>query len=231
MELDLNLDTKALNLDVANAVATVHNEFVAKKMQLTGDPDEVVAFIAFELGRDYYKGAKLALDDGELLTGTSAVRSGLENAADLFFIYIDKAKSGKRAKAYVDSIQTYRDEMIKAKLDLDAGNKVGSYSLKQVNTWTSSTIATRISAAGPAIATTYDMLSHFSHPNPAAITFLGNPRLLKGQLIIVHQANCVGALTLCSMAIRHCNLNSVTSADLDAISDKFKLGLKFQTAA
>ncbi len=222
------MDFKALNKDVANAVATVHNEFVDKKMQLTGDPYEVVSFIAFELGRDYFKGARLVLEDGELLTGTSAVRSGLENAADLFFIYIDKTKSAKRAKAYVDSIKTYRDEMIKAKLDLDAGNKVGSYSMKQVNAWTTSTITTRINAAGIAISTTYDMLSYFSHPNPAAITFLGNPRLLKGQLTIVHQANCVGALTLCSMAIRHCNLSSVTSADLDAISDKYKLGLKFQ---
>src|SRR5438067_93727 len=114
--MDLNMDTDALNTDVANAVATIHNEFVDKKMQLTGDADEVVAFIAFELGRDYFKGARLALDNGQLLTGTTAVRSNLENAADLFYIYIDKSKSDKRAKAYVDSIKTYRDEMTKAKL-------------------------------------------------------------------------------------------------------------------
>jgi len=224
----LNVDTDALNKDVANAVATIHNELIAKKLKIDGDPEEVVAFIAFELGRDYFKGARLTLDDGELLTGTSAVRSGLENAADLFFIYIDKTKSASRAKAYVDSIETYRAEMTKAKEDLAAGNKVGNYSMKQVNSWTTSTIATRISAAGAAINSAYDLLSYFSHPNPAAITYLGNPRLLKGQITLVHQANCVGVLALCSVVIRHCNLHSLNSTDLDAISDKYKLGLKFQ---
>lgn len=226
--LDQNLDTDALNKKVSHIVASIHNEFVDKSMQLNGNPDEVAAFIAFELGRDYYKGAKLALEDGELLTGTSAVRSNLENTADLFFIYIDMSQSARRAKAYVDSIKTFRDAMVEARLDLALGNKVGDYSLKQVNGWTRSTIATRITAAGVAISTVYDMLSYFSHPNPAAITYLGNPELLKGQINLVQQANCVGAMTLCSLTIRHCMLTSITPADLDAISIKFNLGLKFQ---
>lgn len=225
--LNTNLDTVSLNESITRIIASIHNEFIDKNMQLSGNPEEVAAFIAFEIGRDYYKGARLALDDERLLTGTSAVRSGMENVADLFHIYIDTSKSAERAKAYVDSVSTYHQNIIKAKLDLVMGGKVGDFSLKQVNDWTTSKIAHRIKAAGVAISTTYDMMSYFSHPNPAAITYLGTPRLLKKQINLVHQANCVGALTLCMLTIRHSKLMSVSPVDLDSIGSKLGLG-KFQ---
>lgn len=175
------------------------------------------AYIGFRIGYDYFMAAKQSLIDEHLLSGTCLVRSGLENIGDLFYIYCTPKKKDQYAKAYVESTARYNGAMVMAKikgLDVTARERL----LKQANKWTGASIEERLQATGPSILTAYDMMSYFSHPNPAAVTYLEKPRLLKGQINLVKQSNCMTAINLIGLSISNANIKDVTRSELNKIA-------------
>lgn len=192
-------------------------EYASQKFDQKADFQKRTAWIGFRIGNDYFKGAKDALLNEMLLSGTNLVRSGLENLGDLFYIYCTQEKTDKYVKAYVESMSKFTRAMVMARLkgfDATAQGRL----LRQANKWTDANIEQRLKATGPAILTVYDMMSYFSHPNPGAVTYLENPKLLTAQINLVKQCNCMAAINLMGLAINHGNIKQVTYSELNRIA-------------
>lgn len=171
----------------------------------------------FTLGFEYFIVSRDALQKGLV----SAVRTGLENVIDLFYIY---SKPAKYPKAYVESMERFNEVM------KDAATKgidaiAQSRELKQANKWTGETIEGRLKASGAAFITVYDMISYFGHPNPGSLNYVTNKRLKDGQLNLLKQANCITALAMMGVVMNHTGVVSVTRQELDAVARK--LGTQF----
>lgn len=195
----------------------VHSEYQALEIKSDEDYLKGTAWIGFNIGYDYFMAAKQSLIDEFLLSGTGLVRSGLENLGDLFYIYCSPKKKDQYAKAYVESIARYNGAMVIAKikgLDVTAKERL----LKQANKWTGASIEERLQATGSSILTAYDMMSYFSHPNPAVMTYLQKPRLLNAQINLVKQCNCITAISLMGLSINHAKLQTIKYEDLNKIA-------------
>lgn len=57
-----------------------------------------------------------------------------------------------------------------------------------------------------------------SHPNPGAITYLDNKRLLDAQINLVKQCNCINGVNLLGIVANHSDLTSVSHEDLNSIA-------------
>lgn len=195
----------------------VRDEYQALEIKADKDHLKGTVWIGFNIGYDYFMAAKQSLINEYLLSGTGLVRSGLENLGDLFYIYCAPKKKEKYAKAYVESTARYNGAMVIARIrgvDTTAKERL----LKQANKWTEATIEQRLQATGPAIITVYDMMSYFSHPNPAVMTYLQKPRLLKAQINLVKQCNCIAAISLMGLSINHAKLQTIKYEELNKIA-------------
>lgn len=215
--LDIHPDIDRIIDDTDKLVDQVTVEYISHKVDVRADYLKGTAYISFRIGRDYFKAAKDALQNELLLSGTNLVRSGLENLGDLYYIYCTDGKTNKYARSYIDSIPKFKLAMLLAKVrGLDTTAK--ERALKQANRWTDASIEQRLEATGPALLTMYDMMSYFSHPNPAATTYLDNNKLLTTQINLVKQCNCINAINLMGITINHSDLKSVNHTDLNAIA-------------
>lgn len=216
---NLHPDIDLLMQDTATLMTKVNAEYDVLNINPQEDYLKGTAWIGFKIGFDYFMAARQSLIDEHLLSGTSLVRSGLENLGDLFYIYCAPKKQYKYAKAYVESTARYNGVMLIARakgLDTVSKDRI----MKQANKWTEATIEQRLEATGPSILTVYDMMSYFSHPNPAVVTYLQKPKLLHAQINIVKQCNCIAAISLMGLSINHANINNIEYTELNEISTK-----------
>lgn len=205
--------------DTDKLVDLVMEEYISLNVNPQADYVKGTAYIGFRIGRDYFKGAMRALDDSLLLSGTGLVRSAVENFGDLSYIFLAQGKKETYAKAYVGSISKFTGAMLLSKLKgMDA--TLEERLLKQSNNWTGATIEQRLKAAGKSYLTIYDMMSYFSHPNPAAISYLDKERLLAAQLSLVKDCNCMTMLGLMGIIINHSDLKSISHSTINELTTK-----------
>lgn len=217
--------------DITNETsALIHKlalEFQQINVKLTDAPSLVALWIAFHLGREYFLGAKDALNNKRLLTGTTSVRASLENVADILYIFQTDANIQKYAPRYVGSITAY-EKALKDAVAAGAKSVFADRKLKQANSWTGATIDDRLKAilgTHGAFTTVYDMLSYFSHPNPVSINFIGKQWLREGQTNLVQQGNCMTAIVLMALVVNNSTLRSVSLTDLDKVGQRIGLVL------
>ncbi len=216
----VNHDMSALNDATAEHMNAVFAEFSSLNIKAEEDPESGVSWTAFHLGRDYFIGARDALNSKHLLTGASSVRAAIENISDMLYIFRDAKSTQKYAPTYVASGNAYKTA-VKEAAAVDMLEVFASRTLKQANKWTSASIDDRLHVVGNFMATVYDMLSYFSHPNPAAIDFIGKPQLREAQIDLIHQGNCMTALFMMAIIINQGHISTVSLEELDATGREF----------
>src|SRR5260221_12527249 len=93
--------------------------------------------------------------------------------------------------------------------------------VKQVNKWAgNASIDDRLGDLSKSLTTVYDMFSYFSHPNPAAITYMRIPGLREGQLGLSQQVNCYVAVMLMAMCVTHGDIQSVSYDELIGLAKR-----------
>lgn len=214
-----NIDT--IVKEVSDKVLTIYEEFQQLNPEVKADYSKGAALIVFRLGVDYFVAARDVLDKRLVISGGSLVRTGLENMVDLFYIY---DKPDKYPRAYVESMENFRATMIKVALK-NYDELAKSRELKQANKWTNASIEDRMRISGDSYLNVYDLLSYFAHPNPGSLTYVTNKRLKEGQLNLLKQANCMTALALMNVVLKHSDISSVTLQELDVISRKIGIPL------
>jgi hypothetical protein len=100
--------------EVSVLLDRMSNEYLALSIDASADYLKGCTWIIFMLASDYYRGAKGALLNGDIISGGSLVRTQIENAADLFYILRKSQRTRALAKAYVDSIDVYRSAVAEA---------------------------------------------------------------------------------------------------------------------
>ncbi|MDB5178541.1 MAG: hypothetical protein JWN01_484 [Patescibacteria group bacterium] len=212
-----NTEIDQITQDVSSYAKRIFDEYAELNLELKSDYSKSAVWISFHLGCDYFLSARDTLEASRLLGGGAIVRTCIENIADLFYIFASSQKEGKRAKAYVESLETFRQKMIEiTKLGSDAVFEARM--AKQVNDWTTSTITDRMKVTGQAMTTIYDFLSYSSHPNPGALSYLLIPGFKKAQQNLLQQVNCTVMLHLISHVLMHDDLKSVTLEEADAVA-------------
>lgn len=174
-------------------------------------------WINFTLGAEYYFAAQKLLIEGNILGATVNLRSSLENTADIFFITGEANKLERRSRAYVESIDAYREAMSAlgdSPLEEGGGNLV-----ERVNPWTTSTIATRLQATGDSLTLIYNLMSYYSHPNPAAMFLLTNPAYKAAQTEVLRQGNVISILNAVGVLLTYeTSIDTVTHKELNEIA-------------
>jgi hypothetical protein len=124
----------------------------------------------YRLGYEFYRAGRQEAIQNNIVGLASAIRSGIENTADLKFI-LGKSQEDfiKRASKYVQSHKVYDTNLIK--LASDVNMTVEKRAMHSINPWTTSSIQDRVSGENAAILATYDWMSHFSHPNPGILNY------------------------------------------------------------
>lgn len=213
---EYNEEIEGINTTVSDCIRRILIEFKGYELDSINDTERGVAYIAFHLGQEYFYAARDLLKKERVVGGGSLIRACIENQADIFYIFKNAENTKKYAQPYVESIESYSNAVVDMKaVTIDEVFKARM--AKQVNKWTNASIEDRIKDAGASVATVYDMFSYFSHPNPAAITYMGNKNLRKKQINIMQQCNAMIAVALMTVVIKHANIRSVTYDELNTI--------------
>ena len=201
---------------ISKAAVSIYNEYAAKGIDFNADTNRSVAYIGFHLARQYFHAVESSQMQGLLIAASGTVRSALENAADLFYIF---SKIGKNyGDAYVGSMQAFHDAMKEA---ASAGQEQVALNrmMKQANPWTGASIEDRLKFLGDDLLFTYDMLSYFSHPNPAAIQFLLRSDMTDVINEMLDAANGITMLHVMAFSVLFGDIESVTEEDLEGIAN------------
>lgn len=206
---------------VSQAAVRIYEEYKTTGIDFDKDVNRSVAYIGFHLARQYFHAVELLNKQELIISASGTVRSGLENAADLFYIFSKLDKD--YGKLYVGSMQAFHEAMKKA---ATAGQKQVALErmMKQVNPWTRASIEDRLKFLGEDLLFTYDMLSYFSHPNPAAIQFLVRPEMTEVVSEMAEAANNVTMLHVMAFSVLFGDIKSVKEAELESIANQ--LGFK-----
>lgn len=163
------------------------------------DPKITCTQFGFLMGGEYYTAALRDAKDGMLFSASGSARTFMEIVADMYHIHHDPKKQDARAKKYVDSLDSFREEILKA---ADAVEKGTMVRIKQINPWTSTTIEDRMRAFGDAALGMYDYLSYPAHGNPAMVTFYRIEPLKEGLRITVTAAALQMMLSVLHIALK-----------------------------
>jgi hypothetical protein len=167
-------EAQRLFIEVSNELYDLGNEIleeIDKKYESNQDVLGIqFARMIFRLGLEFYRSGKSEAEQDNIVGLASAIRSGIENTANLKFILGKSEKDFvKRAGRYVASYKTYDDGLIK--LAADVKLTVENRAMQEINPWTTSSITDRVSGENKAILATYDWMSHFAHPNPGILNY------------------------------------------------------------
>jgi len=184
------------------------------------------ARMIFRLGYEFFKAGKTEAEQRNIVGLASAIRSGIENTANLKFILGKSEKDFiKRATAYVNSYDAYDEGIIK--LAADVKLTVKNRDLKEINPWTSSSITDRVQGENEAILSTYDWMSHFAHPNPGILNYFWKYEVLDFHCEMFSAHSSAALLTLIQRLaglIKIDNLKvQATKVHFRKISDAFEL--------
>ncbi len=220
---DYNPEADDITDKVKSLIHIIFKEYQSLGDIPKDDSFKGAAWIAFHLNYDYFHAARDELIKNRVLSAGSLVRTNFENVVDLFYIYTSPQKSRQYADAYVKSM--YGLNKLIAQARLQSMDEVSSSRLlKKANPWTRTNIEQRMEYVGKSMTTTYDMLSYFSHPNPASILYMGQPALKKGQINLLKQSNCINALHLIRLVLNHSDITKVTHSDTDVLFERLGLG-------
>jgi hypothetical protein len=206
---------------VSKAAVSIYEEYTAVGIDFDMDVNRSVAYIGFHLARQYFHAVESLNGQDLIISASGIVRSGLENASDLFYIFSKLNKDYGRS--YVGSMQAFHDAMKKAAA---AGQEQVALNrmMKQVNPWTNASIEDRLKFLGEDLLFTYDMLSYFSHPNPAAVQFLVRPEMNNAVGEMASAANNITMLHVMAFSVLFGEIKSVKEAQLEVIANQ--LGFK-----
>jgi hypothetical protein len=184
------------------------------------------ARMIFRLGFEFYRSGKYEAEQDNIVGLASAIRSGIENTANLKFILgNNEADFTKRAKKYVASYKTYNDGLVK--LAADVKLTVEDRAMKEINPWTTSSVTDRVRGENKAILATYDWMSHFAHPNPGILNYYWEFEVKEFHCKMFLAHNSAAFLTLIQRLSPLINLNKpkvlVTKVYFRKISDAFEL--------
>jgi hypothetical protein len=209
--------------DVTDLMLKIHDEFHQTQPDPRADYDKGAALIAYKLGLDYFSTSRDALCKECIVSGGAVTRSALENLSDLFYIY---DKPDKYPKAYVESMEEFKNIMLRiGAADKSADVLATSRELKQANKWTNASIEDRIRASGSSLVNIYDLFSYFSHPNPGSLIYLVSKDLKTKQLNLMQQANCMIAISLMKLVLKHTDVTSVTNDDLEKVASRLGMAI------
>lgn len=206
---------------ISKAAVDIYNEYAAKGIDFGADTNRSVAYIGFHLARQYFHAVEFSQKQGLLIAASGTVRSALENASDLFYIFSKPEKN--YGDAYVGSMQAFHDAMKKA---ASAGQEQVALKrmMKQANPWTGASIQDRLKFLGDDLLFTYDMLSYFSHPNPAAIQFLLRGDMTDAVNEMLNAANGITMLHVMAFSVLFGEIESIKEEELESIAND--LGFK-----
>ena len=199
-------------------VERVEQWYAANGIDPKANYEKGATWINFSLGVDYYQSARKLLADGNILGGGNVLRTSLENTADIFFIVCEPSKIGRRSKAYVESIEAYRDAM--RQLGVEMLDKKGERPMQTINSWTTASIYDRLQATGDSIVFVYDMFSYLSHPNPASMMFLTNEKFKNQMINVFQQANEFNILNTIAVTLNHSDIDTVKVEECEAIANQ-----------
>jgi hypothetical protein len=219
---NINPEIDKIVQETSKLLSRMYDEFQQINISVTADYSKGAAMIVFRLGLEYYIAARDELAKERVIPGGSLVRSAIENLVDLFYIY---DKQGKYPRAYVESMEAFRQIMLRA-ANKPSAVLANSRELKQANKWTNASIEDRIKASGPSLLNIYDILSYFGHPNPGSLTYVTNSKLKDGQLNLLKQGNCMTVLTLMGVVLNHSDIKTIKVEELDVLARK--LGFQLQ---
>ncbi len=216
----INPEIDQITKEVSVCMQKICDELEGYKLNPSAEPKQGVVYIAFHLGREYFLTARDALKQKHVVGSGNVIRAGFENLADVFYIFKTQERTEKYAKQYILSLEVYRQTMLGLH-GTDIGEVFAQRKVKQVNKWAgNASIDDRLNDLSKSLTTVYDMFSYFSHPNPAAITFMGIPGLRKGQQGLSEQVNCHIAVMLMAMCVTHGDIHSVTYDELIGLAKR-----------
>lgn len=216
---EYNPEIDQITKEVTILLEKLANEYGVMKISTKSDYLKGTAWISFHLGREYFMTARDSLNNGRVIGGGAIVRTCIENVADLFYIFDKKNNPNKYARAYVESLEKFRQVMLNA-ADLSFEEVFDERRIKQANKWTNASIEDRIVATGKGLSNIYDLFSYFSHPNPGSLTYLMIKSLKEKQINLLKQGNCLTALNLMGLVLGYADLKSVTIDELDKLARK-----------
>jgi hypothetical protein len=216
----INPEIDQITKEVSVCVQKICSEFEGYKLNPSAEPKQGVVYIAFHLGREYFLTARDALKQKHVVGSGNVIRAAFENLADVFYIFKTEERTEKYAKKYVLSLEVYRQTMLGLH-GSDIDEVFAKRKVKQVNKWAgNASIDDRLNDLSRSLTTVYDMFSYFSHPNPAAITYMGIPGLREGQLGLSQQVNCLVAVVLMAMCVAHGDIKSVSYDELNGLAKR-----------
>lgn len=213
----LNPKVDEVGVEIIKLVLKINNELKDKMLNTTGEYEKGVSLIGFRIGLDYFTGALTTLKSGNILSGTTLIRCGLENIADMYYIFCAGPKKQIYARKYVESIEKFR-KVSSTVVGKDVGQIGSDKLMRQINKWTDASIDDRLKSTGSSLQAIYDLFSYYSHPNPAAMIFLTNQDLKAAQINLLKQANCINMLNAIMILINHSEIISVTSDEIAKLS-------------
>jgi hypothetical protein len=220
---EFNPDVDNIAKEVTDCMLKIYDDFQKTKPDLIADYDKGAAIIAYRLGLDYFTTARNALYKELIIGGSAVTRSALENLTDLYYVY---DKPNKYPMAYVESMEEFRKIMtITGAKNKKSNVLADSRELKQANKWTNAPIEDRVKASGGPLVNIYDLLSYFSHPNPGALTYITSKKLKDKQLNLMKQTNCMIALSLMKLVLKHTDVTSVKLNELEKLALKLDMPL------
>lgn len=220
-------DIEDVSREVQGLVARAAAEYKQRGIDPAQDYVKGAAWITFTLAFDYYDGARRELAAGNILSGTTLVRTNLENVTDLFYILGDKIKTERRAKAYVDSIEAYREAV--KRVSGTALESMEERPVRELNKWTEASIYDRLKATGDPLVFVYDLFSYNSHPNPASMLLVTNDAYAKAMINILQQANEYTMLNTLGLVLSHSDIESVAMTEVNDLAKRLGSSLVRET--
>jgi hypothetical protein len=216
----INPEIEQITKEVSSCVQKICSELDGYKLNPSAEPRKGVIYIAFHLGREYFLTARDGLEQKHVVGSGNVIRASFENLADVSYIFKTQQRTEKYAKQYILSLEVYRQAMLGLH-GIDINEVFADRKARQVNKWAgNASIDDRLNDLSKSLVTVYDMFSYFSHPNPAAIAFMGIPGLRDGQLGISQQVNCHIAVMLMAMCVNRGDIQSVTYDELNGLAKR-----------
>lgn len=217
--------------EILVCIEKIAKEFVGLNLSSDTQVEKGVTHIVFCLGSEYYLCAQDSISAGYVVGSGNIVRSAIENLADAHFILKSKEQLEKYGKKYIDSLKVYQNKMEEAHNGgIDA--IISDRMLKQINKWSGgASIDDRLNSLSSSVATSYDLFSYFSHPNPASISYMQNIPLKDAQLDTSELVNCQTILFLMVICVVHGSVKSVTFEILDSILNRLEVEHKSKLSA
>lgn len=184
------------------------------------------ARMIFRLGYEFFKAGRTEAEQRNIVGQASAIRSGIENTANLKFILGRSEKDFiRRATSYVNSYRAYDEGIVKLAAEVKLAVK--NRDLKEINPWTSSSITDRVRGENEAVLSIYDWMSHFAHPNPGILNYFWKYEVLDFHCEMFSAHNSAAFLTLIQRLASIIEIDSsnvlATKVYFRKISDAFEL--------